>query len=215
MNIFAVNGVAKSGKDTFCNMVCKLAVKERKSVQIISTIDPIKKIYKNQFGWDGDKSQDHHRKNLNSLKMIWKSCSNGPHNWTTDTLIGMEEEDVHSVFVMVREFEEMMDIVEIGMKHFKNCQTIQLIRLGLPIPPVEREFLNSHPDDYEYDWSIHNPTTVDPGIPLLHNAASTFWFLTSEANLLIKQKLNFNYSPMKYKNSSMSIRDMIFEYENK
>jgi len=175
MNIFAINGVAKSGKDTFCNMVETFAALEDNSIRTISTIDPIKSIYTKHFGWDGDKYKDHHRKNLNTLKQVWISCSNGPHNWTIQKLKELKEEGVDSVFIMVREYEEMMDIIGIGNDFFNGCKAIQIVRFGLPIPPVEKEFLLSYPDNYAYDWTIINPTTEDTEIPDLKSAAKSFW----------------------------------------
>jgi hypothetical protein len=193
-------------------MVNKFAKADNKPIKVISTIDPIKEVYREWFGWDGNKFLDHHRKNLNTLKMIWKSASNGPHRWTLEQLQDFDHQGIHSVFIMVREFEEMMDIVNIGKENFGNCQTIQLIRLGLPIPPVEREFLNSHPHDYEYDWSIHNPTTELNPQPLILSAAQFFWNSTS-TNRLVQTKLNFNFPPMRYEGTGLTIRDIIFSHE--
>lgn len=197
MKVFAINGVSLSGKDTFCNNVrIQKAIKESheatleqkiryngNKVKVISTIDPVKEVYENFFGWKGDKTPEH-RKNLNSLKLIWISVSNGPSNWLRNML---EEFDHYSkvdiVFVMVREFDEMMTAIEIGKEVCDHAETIQLVRHGIPIPPVEQEFLDSHPADYTYDWTIINPTTDDPSIPKLNKAASEFFDLITKIRM--------------------------------
>lgn len=207
MNIFAINGVAKSGKDTFCNMVRIYAEETCNKISIISTIDPIKDIYARHFGWDGDKYKDHHRKNLNTLKQVWISCSNGPHNWTIKKLKELQESGIDSVFIMVREYEEMMDIVGIGNDFFNGCKTIQIVRFGLSLPPIEKEFLLSHPENYQYDWTIINPTTEDSNIPDLKNAAVGFWN-NREITTNAKYVVNENLLPMYFKTYN-NMRDQI------
>lgn len=211
MRIFAVNGVAKSGKDSFCNLVRNIAADREQEVTTISTIDPIKQLYSDFFKWDGDKFKDHHRKNLNTLKQVWISSCNGPNTWTKETLKKLNDKGCDIVFIMVREFEEMMDIVQIGEEYFGNCKTVQVIRLGLPIPPVEKEFLESHPESYVYDWMIHNPNTNDPNLPILKKAANIF---LNRIDTNLKHKVNFDHSPLKYMPSGKSIRDLIYDTQS-
>ena len=190
MRVYAINGVSLSGKDTFCKMVADQLARElcndpnMTQVQmihyygyktaVISTIDPVKEIYTNFFGWDGTKTPEH-RKNLNTLKLIWISASDGPSNWLRNTLSELKESDIEMVFVMVREYDEMMNAQNIGMDVCGHAETIQLVRHGIPIPPVEQEFLDSHPEHYVYDWTIINPTVdTAPDIPKLQMASKTF-----------------------------------------
>lgn len=197
MKVFTINGVSLSGKDTFCNNVriqnaintSLEATVEQKirynggRVKVISTIDPIKEIYTNFFGWKGDKTPEH-RKNLNSLKLMWINVSNGPSNWLGEELQFFNNRSkVDIVFVMVREFEEMMNAIEIGKAICGHAETIQLVREGIPIPPVEQEFLDSHPKEYVYDWTIVNPTTDDPAIPKLNKAAEKFLYLITKIRM--------------------------------
>lgn len=195
MKVFIVNGVSLSGKDTFCNFVRNLICYGKANdpnmtieqirhyhggrVKVISTIDPVKEIYRLFFGWNGEKS-DIHRKNLNMLKHIWIQTSNGPSKWLSEQLDNFNNDgDTDIVFVMVREFEEMMNAIVIAKEICGSAETIQLVRHGIPIPPVEQEFLDSHPIDYAYDWTIINPT-VDtfPDVPKLQSAACEFLNLT-------------------------------------
>jgi hypothetical protein len=195
MRVYAINGVAKAGKDTFCSMVNRYVVKNYRETKTISTIDPIKEIYENQFGWDGDKYQDHHRKNLNTLKQVWISCSNGPHNWTIQKLHDLKVMGYSAVFVMVREYEEMVDILQIGKEFFNHGQSIQIVRFGLPLPPIEKDFIESHPDGYNYDWTIINPTCNFGDMPNLEYAAKFFW---ENQECVFKTIVNERLLPFEY-----------------
>jgi len=187
MKVIAINGISLSGKDTFCNRVKDLTdCKEYYTIDkdgpyrtvskatVISTIDPVKYVYKMFFGWDGTKS-DIHRRNLNILKRIWIEASNGPHVWTKERIkFHVQQGTCKILFIMVREFEEMQDIVRLGDKYASGGYTLEIVRPGLPIPPVEQEFLDSHPPNYLYDYSVLNPTTDDPAIPELTGKAKEF-----------------------------------------
>jgi len=209
MKIFAVNGVAKSGKDSFCNLVRETACESEQRVTTISTIDPIKELYSDFFKWDGDKFKDHHRKNLNTLKQVWISSCNGPHRWTIETLKGLQDQGFHTVFVMVREYEEMIDVVNIGNELFEFGRSIQIVRLGLSIPPVEREFLESHPEDYVYDCIVVNPTTNDPYLSCLKESAKRFWNTTPQD---FNMKYIINEESLPGYLLPMSIRDLIIKH---
>lgn len=171
LTVIAINGIALAGKDTFATRVM-----EQNGINdiCISTIDPIKKIYSEFFGWDGTKTPEH-RANLHTLKMIWKQCSNGPLNWTRKEILRADANDKNVVFLMVREFEEMVDIVSaakfMGFKAF----SLEVQRDGLEIPPVEQMFLDSIPSSYKYDFTIFNET-VDtfPITPELDKLAAIF-----------------------------------------
>lgn len=173
MNVYAINGIALSGKDSFVNRVIAIAQKDNQIVVSISTVDPIKKMYSQYFGWNGDKS-DVHRKNLNNLKKAWIDASNGPMVWVDQQFHYLQMKRVHSVFVMVREFDEMMGIIEVGKK-FGKAKTVCILRPGIPIPPVEQEFLDSHPENYMYDITVMNKTTDDMKLPVLWKSAGHFW----------------------------------------
>jgi len=176
MKVFAINGVGLSGKDTFCSKVddaLRWFSPDINKTAVISTIDPIKKLYTDFFGWDGSKTPGH-RANLNALKLMWIQTCNGPHNWLIQQFTDLIDDKYEVVFVMVREYEEMMDCVSIANTLCDYGKTIQLIRDGIPIAPIEQKFLDSHPRDFRYDWTIVNPTTDNPSIPKLTLAAEQF-----------------------------------------
>jgi len=173
MKVFCINGISLSGKDTFVKCVQELLGFDK--VGNISTIDPVKVEYKNFFGWEGEKTPIH-RKNLNTLKNIWRETSNGPINWSRYQMnieYIINQRDV--LFIMVREFDEMLDLVKLAVSIGYVAFTLQVVRDGLDIPPVEQEFLDSHPKDFKYDITISNPT-VDtfPDVPKLKQSAYDF-----------------------------------------
>ena len=173
MKIIAINGNALAGKDTFVGKVSHYT-----RVACISTIDPVKKFYES-IGWDGNKTAED-RKVLNIIKRMWilgkiriEDCNN-PNEWVTLQCLKFEREGIDAVFIMVREFSEMMEIKEIGDTGFGGGITLRIARDGLYVPPVELSFIESHPQEYRYDFTIINPTTYDLSIPELECAASMF-----------------------------------------
>lgn len=171
MKIFCINGIALAGKDSFAGRVCAYPKIHGK---IISTIDPIKNIYKSFFGWDGNKTEQD-RKNLNTLKNIWVEVCDGPIKWTRFEIRKAEYSRVNCLFVMVREFEEMSKIQRLGIAMGFPTYSLEVTRDGLPIPPIEQEFLDSHPKEYKYAISIHNPTVETfPVLPQLDIAVKGF-----------------------------------------
>jgi hypothetical protein len=187
MSVFCINGIALAGKDEFTRRVKELASqmllnsKHAIKVETISTIDPIKEIYHKFYGWEYEKT-DEHRKNLNTLKKIWRDTFNGPMVWVGSKLDRCRAEKCNILFVMVREFDEMMRIKELATDKGFFAQTILITRDGLDIPPVEQEFLDSHPKGYKYDISIFNPTSNNfPNLPILDSEA--YKFIVKESGL--------------------------------
>lgn len=184
MKVFCVNGISLSGKDSFVDRVIKttevvevlspVARRIHETSRKISTIDPIKEIYTDFFKWDGTKTPEH-RKNLNVLKLMWIQASNGPLNWTKFKLKLFNKIGIFSVFIMVREFDEMQATIDLAKSLGYEAYSLQLVREGIPVPPVEQEFLDSHPKDYKYDITVHNPTAETfPDLPLLDIAVEAF-----------------------------------------
>lgn len=167
MHIFPINGNAMAGKDTFAGIMFKYT-----NSRCISSVDKVKEFYC-KMGWDGIKT-DLHRKNLNTLKYIWIDACNGPYEWVTERCHKFKEEGVFAVFVMVREFEEMINYMAISKQYSDVGGTIRIIRPHISMPPIEKSFLDSHPDDYVYDFTIINPSTKDKTLPKLHKAAEAF-----------------------------------------
>lgn len=183
MIVFCINGIALSGKDSFVNRLKAIKNKDfpdhsiasihRQPVKCISTIDPVKEIYRKFFGWNGEKSPVH-RKNLNNLKKYWIEVSNGPIEWTR-LQIQHTVQHTEMLFVMVREFSEMQATKELATSMGLLVYTVEVVRPGVPIPPIEQEFLDSHPKHYKYDITIVNPTAdTFPSLPILDAEVDKF-----------------------------------------
>lgn len=180
MKVIAINGVSLAGKDTFVRLVSKHADADFCGVECISTIDPIKDFY-SKLGWDGIKTPKH-RKNLNLLKTMWSENCNGPLNWVKEQIWESERDNVAVLFIMVREFSEMVSIADLGQRMTGYGATMCVERSDLDIPPIEQDFLDSHPGDYRYDWVIDNPTCDGPLIKL-DRKAKAFWDLIQRSNV--------------------------------
>lgn len=155
--VLIVNGVARSGKDTFVDMLNK----SESVFHIVrtSTIDKVKEIAA-QMGCDVINKSDADRKFLSDIKMAWTEFNDGifksivkmidtefdvaknDSNFSQDTLIAT---------VMCREPDEINKFVEYYGK--KACKTILVERPGIEIP-------DNHGDqsvfDYCYDYIITN-----------------------------------------------------------
>ena len=110
--VIIVNGKPESGKTAF-EIACKqyLDNNEYACCSIISTIDPIKNIYR-QLGWDGRKT-DKARKDLSALKKMWIDNCNGPLRYVLDYVLKLDNNDGdHVVFVDIREESEIVVLSE-------------------------------------------------------------------------------------------------------
>lgn len=110
--IIIMNGKPESGKTTFENM-CRdyLNDIEYAHCHIISTIDPIKDIYK-KLGWNGKKT-DKARKELSILKKMWIDNCNGPTKYITNYIFELNRREDHVVFVDIREESEIIALADI------------------------------------------------------------------------------------------------------
>lgn len=99
MDIVLINGLPRSGKDTFVSLCSKYA-----ECANISTIDPIKEAAK-LLGWNGEKTPEA-RKFLSDLKDMAESCFNTSEKYL-DELIPPLEGIVDVVFIHCREPEQL------------------------------------------------------------------------------------------------------------
>lgn len=175
MKIILINGMCLAGKDTFVGLFKALAPAGK--VSMISTIDPIKKIYTEQFGWSGDKSPVD-RQNLFFLKQLWISTCNGPLNWVKEQVSYAHRTGVDYLFIMVREYDEMKSIKDsfpqgttFGLRIYRNMPN------GWEPPAVETIITESFEKGERqlYDYSIFNKTTSTfPYLPDLYKDAKVF-----------------------------------------
>lgn len=157
MKIFYVNGVARSGKDTFVN-----TVKENYSrVHNISSVDKVKEICVSVFGWDGNKD-DKGRALLSDIKSAWTKYNDGPAmemKAYVDEVKRKEKFEKHSseniIFIMVREATEIAK-----MKNMMGGLSIVIERPGITACQTEKNFLKDN-KGFKYDITIVNDSDED------------------------------------------------------
>lgn len=110
--VIIVNGRPESGKTTFEHF-CRdfIELNEYGYVHIISSIDPIKEIYK-QLGWNGSKG-DKERKHMSDLKKIWIESCNGPTKYLVDYVMKLQDNGDSFIFTDIREESEIIKLKEI------------------------------------------------------------------------------------------------------
>lgn len=110
--VVVVNGKPESGKTTFEEACAEyLNISEMAWCHIVSSIDPIKKIYKS-LGWDGKKT-DKARKDLSILKKMWIDNCDGPISYIVKFITELSNDEDHVVFVDIREESEIIKLVEV------------------------------------------------------------------------------------------------------
>ena len=153
MKIFYVNGVATSGKDTFIQAVTNYCEGQ---VGTFSTVDEVKVIARERFGWDGVKDEKG-RALLSALRFAWGTYNNGPVEDVGRRLkFFAESMSFKAFFVQSREFPEIMK-----MQERFGGQTINILRPGIEIGETEQGFLEMVPDYFDWDIELINNGSLD------------------------------------------------------
>lgn len=146
MKVFIVNGRGTSGKTTFETMVCNIAKKCEKTVEIRSTIDCVKE-FAREIGWNGTKTPED-RRFLSDLKDALTRWKDVPYQNIKAEIQKCAELNVSAIFIDCREPSEIKRFVE-----DYNATTV-LVQRG------EFVMLGNHADDnvlnYQYDVVIDN-----------------------------------------------------------
>lgn len=146
--VIIINGIARSGKDSFVELYTKYSPK---SVINTSTVAKIKSIA-SDMGWDGTKN-DKSRKFLSDLKDLWTNFNDGIFKYLVSYCDDSKKDDI--IFIHCREPNEIKKFKD----YFKEkCTTLLIIRNNIPIP-------NNHADqevfNYEYDMIVDNDGTLE------------------------------------------------------
>ena len=142
--IFYINGIAKSGKDSFVDLAGEFI-----PIKKLSTITKVKYVAAESFGWNGKKDEKG-RALLSSIKDAWTEYNDGPVN-SIGKLLENDDWPYSAVFIMVREFQEMMK-----MQERFGGKTINVVRPGIEPGETEQSFLKMIPVNYDYDIVIMN-----------------------------------------------------------
>ena len=168
MHVFIVNGKPRSGKDTFCEIM--LSINGPSATLIHSTIDKHKKILKEQFGWDGEKTPEM-RKALSDLKDFDTKYFDGPFK-EMQKLIDINKFAEEYPEYIIEEYYYPYSII---MFHIREPDEIDRVvtyckKSDVPVTTVlltrdmHREITNHADSDcekYEYDVYCNNNGTVD------------------------------------------------------
>lgn len=154
--ILFINGVARSGKDTFLNFLREEWSKTLNAgVYSYSTIDMFKRIARDHFKWDGNKDEAG-RKLLADLKFIYT-------RYNPDFIVNFVNEKLQYVYsnpntILTICAREPLEIA-LAKAHFGDQMTTVLIdRPGTYIPNNEAD---QEVFDYTYDYIIDNSSTLE------------------------------------------------------
>lgn len=114
---YLINGVGRSGKNTFIEYVEEIINKEYLQIQVIdhSTVDRVKEAME-LLGWNRNDKSDEARNFMSELKNLSEEFNNFPNNECVD-MIKMIVEDPHNfgdyfVFFHVREAKNIKELKE-------------------------------------------------------------------------------------------------------
>ncbi len=148
--VLIINGKGGVGKDTLINSLI-----DKYSVQIVSSIDPIKKVAF-QLGWDGSKTPIA-RKFLSDLKRLSIQYNNYPTNYLIEQYLSFLDDNQDILAVFIREPEEISKFKSL----VPDSKTILITRNESLIP---MSWGNSSDDDvfsYNYDYYFENNQLED------------------------------------------------------
>jgi hypothetical protein len=159
--VVVLNGVAKSGKDTFVKMVENAAMKDpdyKVVVGLTSTIDPIKRVMEKEFGWTGGKTEKD-RLFMHNLKMLTTDYCDLSFSHTRHKIDAFFEiwtetgaSDGAIIFVIAREPKDIARYAD----HYGGRAVTALMRMPLAEIHVPNNEGDQSVFDYNYDYFIEN-----------------------------------------------------------
>jgi len=160
--IFVINGSARSGKDTFVEVVRIWNLTNTNpfnghTVYNISSVDNVKKAAK-MLGWNGTKD-DKGRKFLSDLKYLSSETYDGPFKYMRMCIEGRNN---GVFFLHVREPSEIKNWV----RHFPETKTIFIKRDTEEVPNNRAD---QEVDLYDYDYYFENNETLELYVKKVHS----------------------------------------------
>jgi len=155
MKVIMINGSSRTGKDKFANF----CINQHPNSVNWSTIDTVKKIAKENFGWNGKKT-DEARKFLSEIKRVWTEYNNGPFNSMVNKiskhykkLTPVDKLDF-IYFIHCREPHEIQKFVD---NYKEDCITVLLNRDDREVPNNDSDM---NVANYNYDYYVENDGDV-------------------------------------------------------
>ena len=146
--IFITNGMARSGKDTFAQILNKYVPTLK-----ISSIDKIKYIA-GCCGWNGEKDEKS-RKLLSDLKMLLTEYNDLPFKTIYDSVYHFRKGTLHNVLLI--DIREPAEIERAKMEF--GASTILIRRNSCK--NITSNPADANVFDYDYDYIIDNNGTLD------------------------------------------------------
>jgi len=148
--IWILNGTARSGKDTFADIVEKWCITQQIDIEVhnISSIDLVRRAAV-LLGWDVKKN-DKGRKFLSDLKLLSSKHYDGPFKYVTEYIKTHEG----IIFVHIREPDEITKIV----KAIPETKTILISRDDTEVP---NNMADKNVDKFEYDIYLKNDSSLE------------------------------------------------------
>ena len=166
--IFILNGYPRAGKDTFAEFLKEYQTPEtiKYHFQNISTVDYIKSIAENFFGWD-QKKDEKGRRLLSDLKDASRRYNNGPFNQTVSQIGIYEYYNFHIdenvlkndiLFLNIIHTREPDEIQMFKEYYGENCSTILVKR---NYDGVISNHADKNVENYKYDYIIENNNSLE------------------------------------------------------
>lgn len=153
VSLFVINGVPRSGKDTFADLVKAINCSSKEVVNI-SSVDDVKTAYR-MLGWNGTKTPED-RKNLSIIKGIADSRFNYTVEYIVDFVKKNHKEVVY--FYHVRELENINNIKKALRETGLEVKSVYVDR-GLVTEASNSSDIEAGLDAQSYDILIDNSGT--------------------------------------------------------
>lgn len=145
--VIIINGVARSGKDTFADFFINHAKEKGEIAYRLSTVDRVKDMCSYLFQSDPTDKSNKNRKLWCDFKNMWSNFNDGPFIEITKNI---RDSDGDYYLVMCREPGEIQKFKE----HYgSDCITIFIRREGLQVPDNTAD---QNVENYEYDQYIYS-----------------------------------------------------------
>lgn len=153
--IIIVNGMARSGKDTFCDIVYNKYQNRRFQVLKISSVDQIKECAK-ILGWDGISKTLIDRKFLSDLKDLATEYCDSPFKYELKRIKEFYNLDKPGVlFIHIREPEEIAKLKQ----KYPDIRTVLVRNPNVPV--INNNTGDASVENYVYDYYIDNDGTLE------------------------------------------------------
>lgn len=174
--VIIVNGKPESGKTTF-EHYCRDYIERNEYgwAYIISSIDPIKEIYK-QLGWKGNKG-DKERKHLSDLKRIWIESCNGPTQYLINYVMNLGNNGDSFIFTDIREEPEIIKLKEV-------LDILNIIDIRCETVLIKRHQVEGTKHDNKSDDSVGQNESLYTTI--IHNGGDSLEEFRDYANMFIE-----------------------------